>query len=80
MVRRRLISSLCLAMAASFAAAPAEAQLAPTGGHYGGRPSDTGHGGFVNSTGGYAASIPLDLPSARNGLPVPVQVNYSEHL
>jgi RHS repeat-associated protein len=80
MVKRRWVSSVCLATTALLAATPpADAQLAPTGSHYGGRPSDTGRTGFVNSTGGYAASLPLDLPAARNGLPVPVQVSYSEH-
>ncbi|HET6195003.1 MAG TPA: hypothetical protein VFE12_04585, partial [Acetobacteraceae bacterium] len=37
-------------------------------------------GGFAgaNSSGGYSASVPLDLPPARGGLPVPVQIRYSE--
>ena len=35
------------------------AQLAPTGSHYAGRPSDTGYGGTVtNATGTFAAAIP----------------------
>jgi hypothetical protein len=33
----------------------------------------------VNSSGGYHASVPLDLPGARGGLPVPVQIVYGEH-
>src|SRR5688500_10774982 len=49
------------------------AQLAPTGAHYAGRPSDTGHAG-PNDRGGYAATIPLDLPPARGGLPIPLQI------
>ena len=51
------------------------AQMAPagTGDHYAARASDTGFAGEVNSTGGYAASVPLDLPGARGGLPVPVR-------
>ena len=59
--------------------ARASAQLAPMGGHYAGRPSDTGHAGSVNSSGGYQAAVPLDLPPARGGMPVPVQITYSEH-
>jgi hypothetical protein len=56
---------------------PATAQLAPVmGTHYAARSSDTGFQGAVNSVGGYAASVPLDLPAARGGLPVPVQVLY----
>ena len=50
-----------------------DAQLAPTGAHYAGRPTDTGHAGPTDS-GGYAASVPLDLPSSRGGLPIPVQI------
>lgn len=52
---------------------PANAQLAPTGAHYAGRASDTGHTG-PNAGGGYAASVALELPPARGGLPVPVQI------
>jgi hypothetical protein len=55
------------------------AQLAPTGGHYAARASDTGFAGAVNSSGGYGASVPLDLPAARGGLPVPVQIVYGGH-
>ena len=53
------------------------AQLAPVGGHYGGKPNDSGFGGgSVNPAGGYAASVPLDFPPARGGLPIPVQIAY----
>jgi hypothetical protein len=55
---------------------PAAAQLAPTGGHYAARGSDTGFEGAVNSQGGYDASVPLDLPEARGGLPVPLHISY----
>jgi RHS repeat-associated protein len=51
----------------------ASAQLAPTGTHYAGRPSDTGHTG-PNAQGGYSTTIALDFPAARGGLPIPVQV------
>jgi RHS repeat-associated protein len=54
------------------------AQLAPTGAHYAGRPSDTGYGGtFVNATGALSAVVPLDLPLARGGLPIPLQISYT---
>ncbi len=59
--------------------APQEAfaQLAPTGAHYAGRASDTGYGGtFVGATGTFAAAIPLELPPARGGLPIPLQITY----
>src|SRR5262245_23134734 len=53
------------------------AQQAPTGAHYGGRATDTGFGGsLVNLTGSYSTSIPLDLPTERAGLPVPLQISY----
>lgn len=49
------------------------AQIAPTGAHYAGRSSDTGHSG-PDDRGGYSTSIPLDLPPSRGGLPIPVQI------
>src|SRR5450631_1306387 len=53
-----------------------DAQLAPTGGHYAGRPSDTGYEpGMVNASGGYTVSVPLDLPAVRGGLPVPLRIS-----
>lgn len=76
---RRSIALCSFVLASALAATPSLAQLAPTGAHYGGRSSDTGHGGGVNSSGGYAASIPLDLPGARGGMLVPVQIVYGEH-
>ncbi|GEN12412.1 hypothetical protein SAMN05443572_10397 [Myxococcus fulvus] len=55
---------------------PSTAQLAPTGGHYGGRASDTGTSpGAVNASGGYSASIPLELPASQGGLPVPISIS-----
>jgi hypothetical protein len=44
--------------------------------HQGARSSDTGFSDLVNSTGGFSQTVPLDLPSARAGLPVPVSVVY----
>src|SRR5690242_12856820 len=59
---------------------PATAQFAPImGTHYAARSSDTGFQGAVNAVGGYEASVPLDLPAADGGLPVPVQVVYGGH-
>jgi RHS repeat-associated protein len=55
---------------------PATAQLAPVGDHYAARPSDSGHAGAVNSQGGFDVSVPLDLPVARGGLPVPLRIAY----
>ena len=69
----------CLTLTVLLAPLPAAAQLAPTGGHYAARASDTGFAGAVNSSGGYGASVPLDLPAARGGLPVPVQIVYGGH-
>jgi RHS repeat-associated protein len=66
-----------LAVLAMTAALPSLAQLAPVNGmHYAGRASDTGFAGAVNSTGGYGASVPLDLSPTHGGLPLPLQVNY----
>jgi hypothetical protein len=56
-----------------------QAQLAPTGGHYAARASDTGFAGAVNSQGEYGASVPLDLPAVRGGLPLPVGIVSGGH-
>lgn len=79
MTLRRWLSLGCIALGASLAPSPVLAQLAPIGGHYGGKASDTGFEGAVNSSGGYGASVPLDLPGARGGLPIPIHVVYTEH-
>lgn len=55
-----------------------DAQLAPTGAHYAARSSDTGFSG-TNESGGYSTSVPLDLPAARGGLPIPVQIVSGTH-
>ncbi|NVJ19648.1 hypothetical protein HUW62_00135 [Myxococcus sp. AM011] len=70
-------SWLCIAVGLVIVVVPVmgAAQLAPTGGHYAGRASDTGaEPGMVNLTGGYVASVPLDLPVARGGMPVPLAI------
>jgi len=54
----------------------ARAQVAPTGDHHGARASDTGFTRAVNSSGGFGASVPLDLPSVRGNLPLPLHVSY----
>jgi RHS repeat-associated protein len=69
-----------LALALSFCAFSARAQLAPMGDHYGGRPSDTGFAWSGVSAGGdYTASIPLDLPASRHDMPVPIQISSGGH-
>ena len=71
---RRCLRSFSLAlMALATFAVPSHAQMAPTGSHYGGRPTDTGFSG-VSDQGGFAASVPLDLPPSRGGLPIPLQI------
>jgi RHS repeat-associated protein len=61
-----------LALALPSAALAQTVPTAPVIGDHYERASDTG--GAVNSAGGYGASVPLDLPAARGGLPVPVNV------
>jgi YD repeat-containing protein len=73
---KRCLLTLAVALIPSLAVRPAAAQLAPTGAHYAAQASDTGFSGSVNSSGGYATSVPLDLPAARGGLPVPVSIVY----
>jgi RHS repeat-associated protein len=65
-----------VAVLATILAAPpreASAQLAPTGAHYAARESDTGHSA-AEPGGEFSASVPLDFPSSRQGLPVPVSI------
>jgi RHS repeat-associated protein len=51
-------------------------QVAPSGSHQAAKATDTGFASQVNSTGGFSAAVPLDLPPAKRGLPVPVSVVY----
>lgn len=71
--RRRIAFLTYLAIAVvALLSRDAAAQLAPTGGHYAGRASDTGHGANqVNPSGGFSAAVPFDFPPARGGLPIP---------
>ena len=70
---KQLLAWLALISAIVLPPRSGAAQIAPTGVHYAGRASDTGHAGPSNS-GAYATSIPLDLPASRDGLPLPLQV------
>jgi hypothetical protein len=77
--KRSLVPSLAalvsFVVAAPLLSSAARAQDAPViGGHYAARASDTGFAGAVNSSGGYGASVPLDLPPVRGGLPLPLRV------
>jgi len=69
-------SPVALGIVTFCAASSTTAQLAPTGDHYAARASDTGFMGVVNGSGGYSTSVPLDLPPARGGLPIPLSVVY----
>lgn len=58
----------------------AVAQLAPSGAHYAGRPTDTGYGGSaVDATGNIPVVVPLEIPPAHGGLPLPLQITYITH-
>src|SRR5579859_7778119 len=73
MTLRRCLSLGCVALGALLAPLSASAQLLqPSAG-----PSGGGFAG-VNASGAYGTSVPLDLPDAHGGLPVPVQISYSE--
>src|SRR5215470_6370078 len=77
MTQRRWVSLGLASLAMSLASRPASAQLATAGGQDGGGLATSGFAGFSNS-GGYSASVPLDLPPARGGLSIPVQIVYTE--
>lgn len=68
-----------LLLAAVVATAPSlsRAQVAPVGSHH----LTIGPGGGVTSpvspTGGFAASVPLDLPAPRGNLPLPLSIGYT---
>jgi hypothetical protein len=58
----------------------AAAQLAPTGDHYAGRPTDTGYAGpFADPTASTARAIPLQFPQERTGATIPLQITYGAH-
>jgi len=75
-MKRRLVTLIGSALAVLLAPWPAYSQTVPAGGHAAARASDTGFEGAVNSQGGYSASVPLDLPSAHGGLPLPLSIVY----
>ena len=62
MTWRRWLTLGYVALGAALVPQQVHAQVAPTGAHYGGRSSDTGFTGGVNSSGGYSTSVPLDSP------------------
>src|SRR5512144_869330 len=64
MTRRRWTHVGLISFAIALATTPASAQLATGGGQDGGMLAATGFAGLTNS-GGYSASVPLDLPAAR---------------
>lgn len=78
MTWRRWVSFGFALLSISLATKPVSAQLATANGHDGGNAVARGFAGLSNS-GAYSAAIPLNLPSERAGLPIPVQITYSEH-
>jgi hypothetical protein len=55
----------------------AAAQSIAPGTPMGGRATDTGFSGTVNSTGGLTQSVPFDFPPERTGIPLPVRLVHS---
>lgn len=79
--RSDAMKSFTLAIVMLVASVRIFAQDAPTGSHYAGRSTDTGHaGGIVNATGAFPASIPLELPFARGELNIPLRIVYGGRL
>jgi hypothetical protein len=72
-IGRGVISSVGLVLALF---AMATAQVSPDPGH---TTSGSGAGldGAVSPTGGFAAQVPLEIPSPRGDLPVPLSVVYT---
>jgi hypothetical protein len=65
-----------LALVVASASVTAHAQLAPMGGNDAARGSDTGFTGGVVVGGDYSASVPLEFPTARGGVFLPISMNY----
>jgi hypothetical protein len=77
-LRFPLVKTLLIACALSLVGAAGQAQQIPIGAHYGARGADSGFGsGSVTPTGSYATSVPIAVPRARSGLPVPVDLRYT---
>jgi hypothetical protein len=74
--RRRAACALTLAAIAVVAPAVGRAQLAPAS-YHATVGEGTGLGGQVSPTGGFSAEVPLDLPAARGGVPIPLRVVYT---
>ncbi|HUQ97820.1 MAG TPA: hypothetical protein VM166_00105 [Gemmatimonadaceae bacterium] len=55
----------------------AQAQVSPQGAHHTSVGGGAGLSSPLSPTGGFAASVPLDLPSPRGGLPVPLSIVYN---
>lgn len=70
---------VCAMTFAWLLAPPSLAQEAPTGYHYAARPTDTGYSGSVTSGGAYAISVPLELPEARDRLPIPLDIVHGRY-
>jgi hypothetical protein len=67
------VSLVFAALISARVAAAQQYSNAPSGAHQAGRASDTGHNA-VTPSGSYTASIPLDLPAARGGIPLPLSI------
>jgi len=79
-LRRSCVALIAGVIASAAMSTPIQEQGAPVAGaHSAGRASDTGYLGEVNSPGAFGATVPLDLPGARGGLPVPVEIVYGDN-
>jgi hypothetical protein len=73
----RLPMLALLPLLVSLTSGTADAGFQPIGGHYAPMNNASGYAsGSVSPTGRYRAAVPLDLPVARGGLPVPLAVVY----
>jgi len=71
----RCFDVFLIALALLVVSSRAEAQVAPTGGHYAAQPSDSGFSRVgPDAVGKYTASIPLQLPPIRGDIPIPFQI------
>lgn len=72
-----LVATLGAALIVLGNSAPTTAQVAPMGAHNMTLGEGNGVLSSVSPTGGMAASVPITLPSARGGIPLPLSINYT---
>jgi RHS repeat-associated protein len=67
----------CVSLSVLLLGSTAQSQVGPVGADHTSVGPGAGHVSPVSPTGGYATAVPLALPPARGGLPVPLAITYT---